>query len=136
VAVETKEMKLLKPKEIKRKSLPKLHKKAWDLQSKFLRQKYADENGMVQCYTCPRKLHWKEMQMGHCFHGDRMDFELDDLRPQCCQCNYYKSGQGTIFMFNLISEIGKERVDVLNRKHKTGKVANLSEVEEIIRRYS
>ena len=33
--------------------------------SQYIRCKYADKNGMVECYTSGKKYHWKEIQCGH-----------------------------------------------------------------------
>ncbi|WP_204466220.1 hypothetical protein, partial [Bifidobacterium pullorum] len=49
-----------KRKVIDHKSRKYLHKKAWDLFSKYVRQK---ENGV--CFTCKKRDNWKNMQAGH-----------------------------------------------------------------------
>jgi hypothetical protein len=122
-------------KKPKLQKLSRLHKIAWDFQSKFLRQQAADENGIVKCFTCPKEAHWKKMQIGHYLHGDRMDFILDNLRPQCRQCNFFKSGQGAIFGLKLAQEVGFLRVKELHVIHKQGRVANRQELAEIIEKY-
>jgi hypothetical protein len=107
------ELRIIKLKERKKKRVERnhnsyryLHKTAWDLTSKVVRLSYADKNGMVQCYTCPAILPWKQMQCGHFWHG-KLDFDRErNLRPQCPQCNTWKSGNLAIFSTKLLMEIG------------------------------
>lgn len=85
----TKKVKTPKPLQRGRKSknpLRRAHDKAWDAQSRYVRISNADWNGMVKCFTCDKVYPWKEMQLGHFIH-DRLDFDLDNLHPQCAACN-------------------------------------------------
>ena len=43
----------------KKLTTAKAKKKAWTVFSIWVRQTEADENGMVTCYTCYKKAHWK-----------------------------------------------------------------------------
>jgi len=68
-----------------------LHDKAWKLMSLYIRLKWADENGMVKCYSCDEVHHYKDqLHAGHLWHS-RIDFCEDNLRPQCSGCNTYHS---------------------------------------------
>ena len=87
-----------------------LMKKAWGLQSKYVRSHAADENGDVICYTCGDKLPWKESQLGHYLH-DRLDFDLKrNLRIQCSGCNCAKFGNKNLAIYGikLAQELGVE----------------------------
>lgn len=57
--------------------------------SRYIRIKYADDAGLVKCFTCPKILHWTLIQNGH--YASRkhlgMRFMEADCRPQCPQCN-------------------------------------------------
>jgi len=114
--------------------LPRLHKKAWDLQSRFKRQAAADEFGYVFCYTCGVRKPWKEMQWGHYLHGDCMDFVDDNNRVQCPQCNKWKHGNGAVFGIKLQAEIGPERFQLLPMSKQAHKFTR-EELQEIIDRY-
>ena len=124
-----------KPKKIKHKSATKLHKKAWELQSKFKRREAADENGIVCCYTCGHPHYWTDMDLGHYIHLNALDFEPDNLRPQCKQCNKWKSGNLDIYGERLIKEIGIKKVEILRQKANQNKKFNIIELEEIIQTY-
>ena len=114
---------------MKKRTITKLKKDLWGLVSQFVRLSYANEEGYVQCYTCPAVKFWvakpKEgipgMQAGHCFTqgGHKATvFDLDNIRPQCFQCNINNSGEGAVFRGNLERENGKEWMDDLERRAK------------------
>ncbi len=128
-----------KPKKIKHKSATKLHKKAWELESKFKRREAADEHGIVCCYTCDHPHYFTDMDLGHYIHLNALDFEPDNLRVQCKQCNKWKSGNGNVYAERIVKEIGIERVNRLRdleREYKTHpKQFKIAELEEIITTY-
>lgn len=81
----------------------------------FIRTRWMDYRGYVRCYTCPRILHWKEMQCGHWLRRglSLTRWEPDNCRPQCEHCNEYENGQPEVFEAELREELGDERVDEL-----------------------
>ena len=93
----------------KRKTVSQLKKDADSVTSELVRRSAADWQGLVKCYTCPVKKHWKQMQCGHyesrMYNGTR--YELKNLRPQCVACNIFKMGNKTIFALNLQKEEGQ-----------------------------
>jgi hypothetical protein len=62
--------------------------------SQVVRLSNADEHGMVQCYTCPSVLNWKQMQCGHFIPRIHMftRFSEENCKPQCPTCNMMKDG--------------------------------------------
>jgi len=76
----------------KEKSISKLMHEADRLMSLFIRQKYADKDGNVTCYTCPYTAHWKKMQNGHLVSRFYKETRYDErnCRPQDEYCNYHK----------------------------------------------
>ena len=74
--------------------------------SQYIRNKHADKNGIVECYTCGVKQKVSEIQCGH-FMG-RSNFGTrwmeNNCRPQCMECNYFKSGNIEEFEYNLDKE--------------------------------
>lgn len=74
--------------------------------SKYIRLKYADENGMVKCYTCPTVERVEEMQNGHFIGRINLStrFLEQNCRPQCGMCNMVKKGNLEKFEENLRSE--------------------------------
>lgn len=88
------------------KSLSKLKKKLDTVFSQYIRQKYADQNGMVKCYTCSTVKHWKEMQNGHWIPRNNLAtrFSEENCRPQDVGCNMFQQGRPDVFAVNLIKE--------------------------------
>ena len=80
--------------------------------SLWVRTKYADENGMVKCYTCPKTLPIAKMQNGHyvsrAVRSTRWNEE--NMRPQCFGCNIMQGGQPITFRENLVKELGETMV--------------------------
>lgn len=74
--------------------------------SQQVRLTYADEHGMVQCFTCPTIKHWKQMQCGHFIPRAHMStrFSMKATRPQCKTCNEDLRGNLVVFAERLEAE--------------------------------
>jgi len=74
--------------------------------SQLVRLTYADERGMVACYTCDVVKHWKQMQCGHFISRAHMPtrFSMKNCRPQCGTCNGEKNGNLIVFAERLEAE--------------------------------
>ena len=116
----------LKPKEkkaIDKESSQALVKKLDKYFSLFIRQKHS-ENGLVECYTCRKKMEINQIQCGH-YHSRRfysVRWEEMNCRPQCVSCNVFKHGNYPEFSKRLIEDHGRQYMDLLevkkNRKVK------------------
>lgn len=108
-------MKLASEKTLKRGALIKATDTVY---SSYVRQKYADKEGMVKCYTCEDVYHYKRLQCGHyisrLFKYTRWD--LNNLRPQCFYCNMRRAGCAFIFRENLVKELGTEVVENMEQR--------------------
>lgn len=96
-------------------------KRAWKAFSQYIRQKYADENGFVKCYTCDKVLHYKEMQAGHGIGGrnNAVLFMEEIVRPQERGCNIYGRGKYSIFTEKLMRELGAEEYfEIIKRSNR------------------
>lgn len=91
--------------------IKKLKKKAWALQSEWIRRK---EDGV--CFTCGKKLPWKEQQSGHFVHGDSLDFDLRNIHCQCVRCNHWLSGNLIPYTRKMLALYGEDVVDELHAK--------------------
>ena len=82
-----------------------LKQKAWYEFSRYIRMKYADENGVVMCVTCGTPMMWNDkMQAGHAIQG-RGNFILFNEKfvyPQCQCCNIFKGGNYQRFTVYLL----------------------------------
>jgi hypothetical protein len=108
------------------KSLAKLKKELDRVFSLFIRQKYANEDGMVKCYTCSTVKHWKEMQNGHWIPRNNLAtrFHEDNCRVQCVGCNMFQKGMPDVFAVNLIKE-GVDLVELQKTRYSVFKVDSL-----------
>jgi NinG protein len=74
--------------------------------SKYIRLKYADKDGLCECYTCGKKKKWQEMQCGHYLSRRHMFLRWDErnARPQDEYCNTYKHGNTAVYGIKLEDE--------------------------------
>ena len=102
-----------KPTAKKAPTQAKLKKALDTVFSKYIRQKYADENGMVHCYTCPVVKHWKEIQNGHFISRQYLIIRWDEnnCRPQCVGDNIFGNGRVLDFEEKLKKELGNDFVE-------------------------
>lgn len=72
-----------------------LDKELWRLFSLWIRQKDADENGIVRCATCNGFRHWRYLDAGHFMSRRHMSTKFHELNvhPQCKQCNGPGAGE-------------------------------------------
>lgn len=124
---------------MKRKSIPQLKKKAWELLSQIIRRSHADEGGTVECYTCGRLMNWEKdgAQAGHAIPGRTGAVLLDEsvIRVQCTSCNIFHRGQYHIFATKLIEEKGLDWWKCKLVESKKIRKWSRVELEETIEKY-
>lgn len=100
-----------KPKPL---SIMKLKKDLRTVTHKIVRLTYDN------CYSCDKFVPLKERQAGH-YHTDKgnpgVRYDFDNLRTQCGGCNYRVGGDAH-YGARLLSEIGQERIEQLNKNRK------------------
>lgn len=69
-------------------------------------------DGLERCISCGKILSWKEAQGGHFISRtvEATCIEPDNVWPQCNSCNCYKSGNYSMYRYNLVKRIGEDRV--------------------------
>jgi ribosomal protein L37E len=74
--------------------------------SQYIRCKYADKDGMVECYTSGKKLKWTEIQCGHFIPRTNLATRWleANCRPQSMDDNYFKMGNLEVFEEKLHEE--------------------------------
>jgi hypothetical protein len=104
--------------------------------SRWVRQFWANREGLVKCYTCEVILPWKSMQCGHFASRSQLwaRFNENNARPQCPTCNVTKRGNLEVYENRLIAEIGKEGVDKL-KQTSLGLKVDKSYLEAVIEKY-
>ena len=110
----------LKRKRANKPTRTKLIREADRLASLYVRQKDANDDGLVECYTCPNTNHWKKLQNGHWIvrQYKYTRWDEDNMRVQCYACNFLFNGRPHIFRENLVNELGEERVKALETRAK------------------
>lgn len=122
-----------KSKKIKHISLKSLRKKAWRLQSEYIRR---TECGI--CFTCGVHGSWKSMQAGHYIHGNHMDFTRMNIHCQCIRCNKWLHGNLGIYAERMIAEYGEMSIAQLREQDRStkGKKFNIDELQGLINEYT
>lgn len=51
----------------------------------------ADKNGFIECVSCGKWYHWKNMQGGHWIERGKQATKImeENIHPQCAGCNQY-----------------------------------------------
>ena len=101
--------------------------------SLIVRLQASDKYGAGYCYTCGKKIPWKQ---AHCCHyisrrymGTRFDF--DNLRFGCSYCNVTLRGNLEAYKNHLLRDIGVEGMKKLEEK-KMKKIST-PELEELLK---
>lgn len=111
------------PKKKKKPRQPKLstlQDKADKAMSLYIRQKYADENGMVKCISCDTVKHWTEMQAAHFIpksRGASIRYVEENLHPACPSCNMFNPESHMIgYTLAMIDMYGRDKIDELKQE--------------------
>jgi hypothetical protein len=84
--------------------------------SEYIRRRYADDNGVTECFTCGKKDHWKKLQCGH-FQSRKhyaTRWNEDNCQVQCAGCNVFRYGEQYTFGRNLDTNIKEGLAEELN----------------------
>jgi hypothetical protein len=94
------------PKIIKKKI--NLHRKAWDIFSKWIRER--DK----MCVTCGSRN--TVLNAGHFWHGV-LDFDEININAQCVHCNKWLSGNLAPYSVYLVKKYGLKVFNDLEKRH-------------------
>lgn len=108
-----------KVKKVKKPTITKLKKKLWELCKQLTRLIHGNV-----CYTCNyAPLEGSNWHTGHFIPDSTSSVEvryhLDNLRPQCRNCNFWKSGDWPKYEAHLIKDNGEEYVKRLKELNRT-----------------
>ena len=117
------------PKKKRSVKLSTLQAKADSLMSEYIRRKYADEHGYVNCVSCNRYFRWQDVDCGHFVpksRGASVRYLEENCHPECRACNRFDDGHligYTQYMLDLygkdgIKEIQDEARRVLSPSEK------------------
>ncbi len=82
-------------KKYSKKNIKQLDAELWRVFSLWIRQKDADDNGVVRCVTCGAFRQWRSVDAGHFISRRHLATKFDErnVHPQCKQCNGFGSGE-------------------------------------------
>jgi len=112
-------------------------KKLWKVFSEYIRRKDADLDGMVDCYTCYSKKHWKQVDAGHFVSRNARAVKYDErnVKPQCKACNGFHGGMVWEFGQHLDRDYGEGTAEDLEAQRFSIAKRKPSELEEMYRKY-
>lgn len=92
-----------------------IQNKIWDECKRIVRKRYTNS-----CYTCSVSgLSGSNLQTGHMWPkasvGAFLKYDLRILRIQCARCNLFFGGMGAAFYKRMLSEIGPEKMEELEK---------------------
>ncbi len=95
-------------------------KKLWEQFSIFIRNRDADENGYVKCFTCPTIKHWKEGDCGHGIARQHKATKYDEKNNhfQCKHCNWAEGGKREVYKIEMDKKYGEGTWDLMEFKSK------------------
>lgn len=115
----------------------KVVKKLDTIFSEYIRLRYAD-NGIVECFTCGKRAHWKDnMQAGHFQSRKHYATRWDEInvQVQCKACNVFRYGEQFIFGNRLDAKYGEGTAEKLHRKALRSIKLSTNELVLLINKY-
>ncbi len=99
----------------KKESISSLTNQLDTVFSQYIRLRNADKQGMVQCYTSGKWMHWKKAQAGHFISRRHYSTRWNEVnvQVQSVKENVFNQGNAPVFQRNLIGDYGKQTIDFL-----------------------
>lgn len=101
--------------QLKANKEPDWEKKCWDNFSLYIRLSYADDQGIVKCFTCNTRRHWRQMQCGHGIGRQHKATWLNpkNNHPQCPRCNGPEEGRKVVYKIAMDKKYGAGTWDLM-----------------------
>jgi len=117
----------------------KIQDKLWEHCKRITREKYKNQDGSFNCFTCDRRIDTPAgAQTGHFIAssicGAYLRYDTRNLRIQCYHCNINCGGNGAEFYRRLVKEVGQVAVDQLF-KDKQKIVKALEHYQKLLKEY-
>ena len=76
-----------------------MDRKLWPIFSQYIRQRDADEDGIVYCITCGVRKHWRQVDAGHFVSRNAKAIKYDEknVHAQCKSCNGFHGGMAFVY---------------------------------------
>lgn len=126
-----------KKKAARKPNLKTLKKKAWALCSQAIRLEGREQDGLVTCCSCQRRMPWKEIQAGHFIDGrfNSILFDERGIHPQCGVCNVVFNGRKEEYFLFMEARYGREVIDELRRQRNESRNFTVEELQGMIAAY-
>ena len=121
-----------------KKTISKLKKELDKWFSLYIRLRYANEYGMIQCFTCGIVRGYKDgMQNGHFQSRKHLAtrFDEENCQVQCIKCNMFSQGEQFKFGINLDAKYGEGKAEEMEFLARTTLKISRVEYEEKISYY-
>jgi hypothetical protein len=115
----------------------KLMDEAWKWFSLFIRLKDTNDEGIGQCISCRKYLHYKNGQAGHYIsrrHNSTL-FDEQNVHLQCPQCNGHFKGNLDEYAISLIQKYGQNILEDLNIRKRLPKKFTSLDLAAIVQHY-
>jgi len=105
--------------------------------SLYIRQRDANLDGFVECFTCGRSNHWKKMDAGHFQSRGKYSTRWceKNVMPQDKRCNIFNQGEQFKFGKRLDEVYGDGTAEEIILKSNQTVKFSTSELEEMIENY-
>lgn len=122
---------------MRKKTLKGLTKELDKIFSEYIRRKYANENGLVKCVSCPKRANWKELQCGHYVKRSARStrWSVKNCFPQCVGCNVFQKGNYPAFTSFLLTNYGAEYIQDLVKEGQKIRKWTIPDLEKEIERF-
>jgi hypothetical protein len=110
-------------KPIKIPKLSDYHAELWRVFSLYIRQRDADENGIIRCISCGKPMSWRHSDAGHYYSRtfSGIKYHEKNVNAQCKQCNF-RQGNAQGYKKGLVAKYGEDVLDHLDLvKHNKSK---------------
>ena len=110
-----------------------LVKKLDSIFSHYIRMRNANPDGIVECVTCGKKDHWKNMDCGHFMSRKFMStrWHEDNCQVQCKACNVFRYGE----QYKYSLWLGSQKAEELHQLSRTTLKIMTHELEDMINIY-
>ncbi len=122
---------------MKKRTRSKVVKELDRVFSLYIRQRDANLDGFVECFTCGRSNHWKKLQCGHFMSRSRYATRWDEIncQNQCPKCNLFNQGEQYKFSQQLDEKHGLGTAEALQISSLQTVKYMTYELEEMIDEY-
>ena len=116
----------------------RLKKKLDTVFSIWIRRRFADDMGIVQCYTCGIYKHWKEVDAGHFQSRGKLSTRWNkwNVFQQCKNCNGFKNGEQFKFARHLDSDYGEGTAEEIERQSNELRKWGIQELRDLLKHYT